>query len=57
MEIKDTVIKLLVDKYEFDLDEATEEVETSITTDPDFWHENADSEQLAKYLAADGSDD
>lgn len=55
--LKDDVIKLLVTTYSFEMDEAEETVENSMSNSPDIWNENAEAEDLAKFLASDENDD
>lgn len=52
-DLKDQVYLLLVTRYDFLTDEATESVEDSLASHPDFWNENADPDELAKTLAED----
>jgi hypothetical protein len=55
--IQDKVIKILISEHDHLPEEAQEAVEESIRVEPDLWHENADSEAIAKYLASDEADD
>jgi len=55
--LKDSVVKLLVSKHDFEVEEAEEYVEDSVTKNPDLWHDDAEAEDLAKYLATEDDDD
>lgn len=53
-DLKSEVVKLLVSNYDFSIDEAEAEIESS---DADLWHENVDVNEMAKLLASDGDDE
>lgn len=55
--IQDKVTQLLISEHDHLPEEAQEAVEESIRVEPDLWHENADSAEIAKYLASDETDD
>jgi hypothetical protein len=56
--LKEEVAKLLVTKHDFlDMDEATTAIEESAAKDPDVWHEDADANDLANYLAESDDDE
>ena len=56
-ELKAEVEKLLLDKHDFEPDEAEEMIETLVSENPHFWNENAIPEDLANLLASDEDDD
>ncbi len=56
-ELKEAVIKLLLTDHDFEMDEASEVVETSATEKPHLWDENVDPKDLAEFLASDDNDD
>lgn len=55
--LKDTVTKILVTRYDFTVDEADDVVNDSVVAKPELWHHNSDPADLAKYLAEDDDED
>lgn len=56
--LKEEVAKLLVTKHDFlDMDEANTAIEESAVKDPGVWHEDADANDLANYLAESDDDE
>lgn len=55
--LKDDVVKILMTRHSFLVDDAEEAVKESFEKNPDMWSENADADQLANYLASDDGDD
>lgn len=51
--LEEEVTNLLMTKHEYTVEEAEEAIKDSHTADPEMWHDNADSAQLADYLASD----
>lgn len=56
-EIIETVTNTLISEHGFTVDEATESIAKSQQESPEMWNENANSADLAKYLASEDSDD
>lgn len=56
-ELRDSVVKLLISEHDFLVDDAEETVQDSVSTNPDFWNENADVSDLANSLANDDDDE
>lgn len=55
-ELKTKVQNLLVSTYDFSIDDAEESVNDSLKEHDDMWNENADPNELAKFLASDEAD-
>lgn len=56
-DLKDSVSKVLVTVYDFTVDEADDAIDESVASKPDFWNENSEPNDLAKYLAEDDDED
>lgn len=50
-ELKTKVVSLLVSRFEFSGEEATDAVDKSVEEHPAIWHENSDANDLAYSLA------
>lgn len=55
--LKGKVTTTLVTDHDFSIEEAEEAVEESMKHDVDIWHENADPEDIANYLASDDDEE
>ncbi|MFY3742203.1 MAG: hypothetical protein HMLIMOIP_002667 [Candidatus Nitrosomirales archaeon] len=55
--LKGRVTTLLVSEHEFLIEDAEEAVKESFASRPELWGENADPNDLAKFLASDENDD
>lgn len=52
-ELKEAVVNKLVTEYDYNLEDAEETVDESVSTEPSLWDEKSDPEELAKFLALD----
>lgn len=57
LELKASVVKILVMENDFTSDEAEEAVNEAAADKPDLWSENADPKDLANFLASDEDDE
>ena len=56
-ELKESVVKILISKYDFLPEDAASTVDESVRKNSEMWNENADENQLAEFLASDEDDD
>lgn len=55
--LEEEVTNLLITKHDYTIEEAEAAIQESVKVDPDKWHENSDSAELASYLASNDLDE
>lgn len=51
--LKNAVVKFLMTEHDYQSEEAEQEVDASVLSEPDLWNENSDAAELAKYVASE----